>query len=550
MSIFQGVWIFLLGLSWLIPPILPPWSTFLSDAWIATVAILGWFVFLFKFKAPDSWFIFSCVVGVSVLLPWFQFYFDLIPYFGQAWMASAYILAFLLAIKIGSRWELLIPDQLPYSMFFAIIFASVISVGLQMHSWLNLATNEWLGLLAADQSGNRPAANFGQPNQLATFLTWGLLGCLYCFVNKSIGGVVAFVLAAFLLIGITLTQSRSGFLIISFMLAAIWIWRDLWPNRRLPIISTLLYVLYFLYIPIFNLIKYHLGVDGAVVELRGIGSTELRVAAWKMFFSAILDKPFLGYGLVNVGMVQLEMASKGYEIGALFDKSHNFLLDLMLWSGVVFAAPFVLFLMGWMYYVLQSVNTSKDVVFVLFFAAVGIHSMVEFPLHYLYFLIPTGFIIGIIDAGLSRSIFVVPTKFVLHALVICGFVILCITVSDYMKVDESYRDFRLESSLLGQGRKREAAVPDVIVLTHMREWLKYDNYKPISLMSKKDIDGMHISASYFPAPFFGYRVSKAYKINGYPEEAEIWLLKACSIASAVECGQMRDAWAHIQTSQE
>jgi hypothetical protein len=60
--------------------------------------------------------------------------------------------------------------------------------------WLNLDQHLY-GVMEL-RAGNRPFANFAQPNNMSTFLVMGLMACLYLFeqqklkktFNTSIGG--------------------------------------------------------------------------------------------------------------------------------------------------------------------------------------------------------------------------------------------------------------------------------------------------------------------------------------------------------------------------
>jgi hypothetical protein len=196
----------------LLPNHYPPWPSFHADAWTATVLALAAAAVIFRTKSATQWHASTVLVLLLVFVPWLQYSADLMTFAGQAWMSTVYLLGLLLALLIGQRWEQAGTEQLAGGLFWAIGVAAVLSVNLQLQTWLGLMGAGIFDLWSMGLAGARPYANFGQPNQLATFLLWGMLACAWGYSSNKIRASVALLLAAFLLLGIALTQSRTAWL--------------------------------------------------------------------------------------------------------------------------------------------------------------------------------------------------------------------------------------------------------------------------------------------------------------------------------------------------
>jgi Virulence factor membrane-bound polymerase, C-terminal/Protein glycosylation ligase/O-Antigen ligase len=536
-------WAVMLSLTWLLPPHFPPWSTFPADFWIAVIAIIGGIALVIKaWHKAIIWHTLPCIAGILVLFPWLQFGTGLLPYAGQAWVSSVYLLGFLLALLVGACWEQSNPLQLAHGLFVAIGIAAVLSVGLQLFTWLGLAEDGSLGIWAVNRTNGRPSANFGQPNQLATLLIWGLLACLWAYLHKSLGHVSAIFLASFLLLGLAMTQSRSGMLALSFILLALWARKSFWPSRRTPVVATFLYLLFLAYPTLLGWLDSALLLNQESMHLRLINSGELRLRAWQLFTQAILERPLFGYGWSEVASAQLTVADKFSSLGVLFKSSHNLFIDLLLWCGLPIGMLIIAFLIRWFWLAVRSVGKAEDATLLMFVGAVIIHAMVEFPLQYAYFLIPLGFVTGSLNIRLGMKVVGTTPRWILAGLLLSACVAIGITFSDYAQVDSSYRKLRLEGSILGQGRGPMGEAPEVLTLTHLREWIRLARYSPHAGMSSQELDELETMAQTYPSPPLAYEMAKAMALNAQPERARVWLTKICKLTNELECGSAMRSW--------
>jgi hypothetical protein len=71
--------------------------------------------------------------------------------------------------------------------------------------------------LGYSTKGNRPYANFGQPNNLATFLIIGLMGALFLYEKHKASLWLLIPSSLSILFAICLTQSRTSLLVCIFI---------------------------------------------------------------------------------------------------------------------------------------------------------------------------------------------------------------------------------------------------------------------------------------------------------------------------------------------
>ena len=535
-------WAFALAAGWLLPNHQLPWSTFHTDAWVALLALIGAFAPIYRFTSRFNWHVLTCMVAALVFLPWLQFGAGLMPFAGQAWISSAYLLGFLLALLIGAQWEVADPLQLSHALFLAIGVAAIVSVGLQLGTWLDVIDDSVENIWSMGLTSNRPYANFGQPNNLATFLIWGLLACLWAYLTGALGSISGVFAATFLLFGLAMTQSRMGYLALTVILAAVWFWRRLWPSKRLPLVATGLYI-FFLTCPFLlrslNTVLLF-GQDSSFVRLAQEG--ELRLGVWRLFLQAALERPWVGFGWTSLTSAQLSVADQFANLGIAFGSSHNLFLDLVLWAGLPLGLLISFVLLQWFWQRLRSIRQSQDAVLMLMLAVVSIHAMVELPLQYACFLLPTGLIMGILNVRLGAQVVITSPRSILMGLWLASALILGLLIRDYFRVEASYNAVRFELARIKVSNSSVKGPPEVLLLTQFHELIRFARVNPRPNMSASELQWMREVAVTFPSAGNLYSVATALALNKNPQEARIWLVKTCRVVDQRQCASIKTMW--------
>ncbi|WP_295953208.1 O-antigen ligase family protein [Rhodoferax sp.] len=502
---------------------------------IAAIPVIGWC------SNKVQWHSLPIVIALLATVPFIQFGLGMLPFSGQAWVCTAYILGLLLTMLMGARWEAATPGRAADGLFLAVGIASLVSVGLQLRQWLGLEFEvDSMQVWMAEFSPGRPSANLGQPNQLATLLLWGLLASAWGLVRGKIKPFSAVLMAMFILFGIVLTQSRIAFIALLAICLAAWIWRRFLPARS-PLVVTLL-LLYFAVCTLsLQSLSDLLGLDLQIrsVSLGG-ASTQLRLKAYSLFLDAAWQHPWWGYGWNQLAVAQLSVAQNHPTLTSFFIHSHNLFLDLVLWCGIPIGGLASLALLGWLLRGLRRVANAEDAILMLFLVAVGLHAMVELPLHHAYLLLPTGLVMGMLNERQRNPVVYASSRWTVLTLLLGTTLLLLAIMRDYLHVDESFRTFRMEAARIG--RLPPGKPPNVWLLNDMREFILYARKGVEPDISVADAEKLHDVALSFPTPSNLFNFAKALAYLHKPEEATVWIEKTQKVQPQEFDRDLRAAW--------
>lgn len=539
--LWLGLWVPLLAMAWLLPNHYYPWATFHTDAWLAVMFVIAAAPVIGWSADKVQWHGLPVLIALLATVPFIQFGLGMLPFSGQAWVCTAYILGLLLAMLMGVRWEAATPGRAADGLFLAVGLASIVSVGLQLRQWLGLEFNaDAMQVWMAEFSPGRPAANLGQPNQLATLLLWGLLACAWGLVRQKIQPASAVLVAMYLLFGIALTQSRIAFIALLAICLAAWTWRRLLPARS-PWVVTLL-LLYFAVCTLsLQGLSDLLGLDLQIRSASlGGGSTQLRLKAYSLFLDAAWQHPWWGYGWNRLAVAQLSVAQNHPTLTSFFIHSHNLFLDLVLWCGIPIGGVVSLAILGWLLRGLRRVASPEDAILVLFVIVVGLHAMVELPLHHAYLLLPTGLVIGMLNERQHNPVVFTSSRWTALTLLLGTTLLLGSIMRDYLQVDESFRTFRLEAARIGQ--LPPGKPPNVWLLNDMREFILYARKDVEPNISSAEAEKLHDVALSFPTPSNLFNYAKALAYLHKPEEARVWIEKTQKVQPQEFDRDLRVAW--------
>ena len=539
-NLWMFIWSAMLAAAWLTPNHYLPWTGFHSDALSASAWLMAAAVIWRYEKQPADWDVLSVGLLAVACIPWLQYGVGLLPWAGQAGIASLYLLGFTLAYQLGRGWERSAPGQMAGGLFMAVAIASLWSVGLQLNALLDLANPTEVSFWTMEQSGPRPYANIGQPNQLATLLLWGVLAALWAYEAGKIRGAVAVVMAAFLLYGISLTQSRTAWVALSLLLMVTWLGRPRWSSKRLPWMATVLYVVFWFYPWLTAALVSGLGLDSGSDFIRKITSNEARQYVYSTFLQASLKQPWLGYGWADLGIAHLNVALENASLDQLFAHTHNLFLDLVLWLGW----PLGLFLSGallwWFMQQRDALTEPRRLILGMFVLVIGVHAMLELPHQYAYFLLPTGAVMGALGSKRQAHFRWKTGKVPLLTVWLLAAGMFALVVKDYLQVEESVRRQRFVDAGIITAAKLEP--PDVVLLTQWREIMRLMQFKPHAGMTQQELEWLIAVVRIYPSIGTRLKAATALGLNERPKEAAEWLEALCRVRQQNTCEQIEAVW--------
>lgn len=537
-----------LALGWLLPNHYPPWPAFHTDAWVALLLLcyLWWSIWAARTRVRFSALSF-CVLGASIIPP-LQHLLGEGVMAGAAFTGSAYLLGFALAIKLG---ELSASDGVPEtvsSLCVAVACAALASVALQVNQWTGSTQNDtpldiWVMYLPP---GMRPYANLGQPNQLATLLLWGLLGLMWGWREGVLRAWMVLAGGTVLAFGLALTQSRTGWVSLFTLTVLACVWRNRDFGRPLARMSLTLYGVYLIWLISQPYLAELLGLSSQMSmadRLSGGVGGDLRWPAWRMFLDASFERPWFGYGWGNTREAMFTVIPRYPELaGVQFAHAHMLPLDLVIWVGWPTGLAFTGLFLWWFVMMARSLQTAKDALLFAALIAVGIHALLELPLHYAYFLLPAGVFIGALNAhhpSVVRCFSV--HKVYVAALALMVTLLLATIGRDYFNVERSFVELRMESQRVGTRFNREP--PETLLLHQWREFIEMARTEPRPELTEEDLARWRALVMYFPSVSAVDKYMKALELKGKREEIAYFRDRFCAIMPLDTCRLMIQRWA-------
>lgn len=507
-------------LAWLAYDHYRPWVNFHSEA-LALLGI-GWLALgrcvrgdVRAASAPRlvGW------IGAVALIPWAQYFFGISLFAGDALLASLYLCALGVAVWLGFSYAIaedsaMAPQPTLVSVFYALWIAALASAAIGLLQWLDLQGALQMYALQTD-AGDRAMGNLGQPNQLATLLLMGMAALAWTYEHKRIGSIGLGASVAFLTLILVFTQSRAGML--SVLVVAIFV---IWKNRdgsarltpRAVFIWLLLYGTAVLLLPVlFELLlmaggrSMNPGVDAA------------RITIWKQMLIGISQSPWWGYGW-NETPTAHAAGSLAVPGSITYTNAHNVILDLLAWNGV----PIGLLLTGVCFYWFVSrmyrTNQVNAVYAMACLLPIAVHSMVEYPFAYSYFLLAAGLMVGIVEASHSnRKIMQIKLRWV-GAAVAVWFVLGSYMIYEYLLIEEDFRVVRFENLKIGT-TELSYEIPDVWMFSHMSAMLRAARQQARPGMTLDEIENLRKASLRFPYGSLALRNALALGLNDNSEGA-------------------------------
>lgn len=528
-----------LSIAWLLPNHSLPWTSFHSEAWAAFVLLMVGACIVYRSERQPNWNVFTILVLLISVIPLAQFAFGKINFFGTAWLNTVYLLGFWLSIRVGELWEKNSPNRASDLIFGAVFLASLLSVGIQLYQLIGRSALDIWTLNFNDSS--RFYGNLAQPNQLASLLILGLIAISWAHFRGVLSASVGVAFACALLFGVALTESRTALLNICLLTASVIAYRKYLTSWRYIAVLIGLWVLYVVFIlSIPSVIAYVRGgeEDSVKQTVRGL-SDPIRLKAWSMLIYASSKEAITGYGWGQLAAANYAVVGEFPGQPGLFLHSHNLLLDLVLWNGYVVGVAMILLVIAWMWRCYTAPKALLHLHPIAAISVLAVHGMLEYPLHYAYFLLPVGIFVGVLQNRMK--IFRLPgnDRMVNIALVVIVLFAFVATVKDYFRVERSFYGLRFELQNIPTNISKDP--PRVLVLTQFPEYFKLARGIPTSGLNESNIQALKNTVMAMPGDLLVYKLAANLALNGKPEEAGRWLINLCKTRET-NCQRMRNYW--------
>lgn len=384
----------------------------------------------------------------------------------------------------------------------------------------------------------RPGANLGQPNQLATLLLMGVASLLFLQQTGRLGIKTSWLLFAVLSVGVAASESRTGLL--SFVLLVLWgmagrVWAGLRISLWALALATVLFLALYLSWPLLMASAGSFASDAQTNTRPG-----LRLVVWPQLIDAAMMRPWVGWGLREMSEAHNEVAHL-HEVSEPFTYAHNLVLDLAVGIGLPLTGLLVLMSTVWFW---RRVRATRHLMPWYCMAAVlpvAVHSMLEFPFAYAYFLAPVMFLLGRLEALTGgRAVWRMDARIAAIAMGIAAMGA-CWSVFEYLQIEEDFRVARFEAMRVGQ-TPSDHVRPKVLLLTQLGALLEGARIIPKPSMLPEQLDLARRVALRYPWPATQNRYALSLALNDNAEEALRQLRVIRAMHGAKTYTEIRSNW--------
>ncbi|MCL6182672.1 Wzy polymerase domain-containing protein [Acinetobacter baumannii] len=508
----------LLGSAWLSPFHYSPWVMFSSEVSTFGAGLCVLISLLQQnIKIPRA----QILLLPFTLIPIVQWGCGLVFDLSTALLSTFYLLGFWFMVLAGYNLSL---DQKKRDQIFSgfsllVIITSLFTSLIAIFQWLNIESHL---IYTLHLIGNRPYGNFGQPNNMATFLIIGLLGCLYLYEKNKVTVWLLLPSALIILFTIALSQSRTSWIVFPFLFIY-WVVKQFGKQKRFRFVQGLLWCLAFFliaglilpYITQFIEFSTNTEITETSSFVARAGSGHERIGMWIQILHAIAQQPWLGYGWSQTSVAVVDSIQYG-TVHVWFNSAHNVLLDIIIWNGIPIGIVIIAYFTCWFLWLNQQAKETISIIAIMMVCTVLIHAMLEFPQRYAYFLLTCGFLLGIIQAQTPVLKGIVLNKQVLRLIWGISLILL-------LAIWRDYNVYVTNSNLLFKNKQPNAEVlgsNQIFVLTQFEQRLKWIEMKPKTTLSDADLAvwGNFVKNKATPYNLRKYAQLLAY--NGKVEQAE------------------------------
>jgi hypothetical protein len=524
---YVPAFLLLLG-SWLQPLHLLPWVSWHSEMLaFAALAWLGAQLIWEMLQAGERhWTVplAACLPMALAIYAMVQFGTGQIEFFGDALMVALYLVACGMAILIGYQWgaskpggtDLAAPaDDLLDALAVTVLLGATVSVCIMLVQAFDVwNATDWI---VRTETYRRPGGNVGQPNHMATLMLMGMVSLLWLRETARLGLAPTWLLQVLLILGLAMTESRTGLLGAAVLTAWWYARRAILVQARpiLPVVLTwgLLLLCAWLW-PLFITSWHGMGESAYVRLTANVG---VRSVVWEQLLHAAFQHPWAGWGLREVSKAHNAVLHL-YSSGAPFTYTHNLVLDLVLGVGFPLAMLILTLCTLWFWTRARHARTLPAWYAIALGLPLAVHSMLEYPHAYAYLLIPVLLALGRMEAATgARAVMKIPLAYVSVA---AGslFLVTALATLEYVRIEEDFRVARFEALRVGQSPE-QYEVPDSLLLTQLDAMSKATRMRPAPGMKPEDIDLLRRAAMRFPWTAIQNRYALSLALNGNPDEA-------------------------------
>jgi O-antigen ligase len=286
--------------------------------------------------------------------------------------------------------------------------------------------------------------NLAQPNHFADYVALGLTSLGLLFQQRKLKPAYVILLAMPLLFGLALSGSRSSWLYMMLMAGLAWWWARRDAAMKPLLRYAVLLIAGFALMNVIAQMSFKLGADSGTDTLQriiansGSGETSgsIRLYMWREAVLIFLQSPWLGVGFGQFAWHHFELlpSLRANNITGLYNNAHNLIFQLAAETGI--AGLLALFVSSaiWLYGLRRASLGAAHWWGYTALGVLAIHSLLEYPLWYAYFLAVAALLLGAFDETRYRLSMPNLWRISLWVILVAGLVSLTHLRVDYQRI--------------------------------------------------------------------------------------------------------------------
>lgn len=516
----------ILVLSWLVPLHFLPWLSWHAEvlAFVAAAALFGGLLLerlrgrCSSIDIPRAALVFV-VVAIVVAA---QAAGGLIGFWGDAAVLELYIALCVVGLACGymqglrqaAHFESRVTSADPlvvaaWGLLVGGVASSLIALVQVFDVWPDV------GWISRMEDLRRPGGNMGQPNHLGTLVMMGLASLVYLRQSARIQVPAALATALVLALGFAVAESRTALVGLALLTAwCMWGWsrRAVALHPRVTLVGSGSFIALYLAWPM------AMGAIGWFTPGAGINTQPgKRLIVWRQLLEAVSMHPWQGWGLREVPHA-LNVVASGHATAEPFTYAHNLFIELAVGAGLPLAALFAAVVGTWAWLRVRQARSAGQWYCIAAVLPFFVHSMLEFPYAYAYFLLPVMYFIGFGEAAagaraLPRAMNIVALVALVPITLLAGQ-----SVLDYVRAEEDFRVARFEALRVGKTPATYIR-PHLVLLDQLGALLEAARLEPRKGMTAAELEVARKAAMRYSWPAIQNRYALALALNGDPVEA-------------------------------
>lgn len=441
----------LAGLMWVFPFLhyrhQYPLTTFYQEWWSALFGVLA----LVLLAARDYWqdpqvprIAQLPVALVAVVL--LQWGLGKMAYSDQALLYVLYLLFAALLMLLGARLrECFGLERL------ALVLAACLLAGAEANALIGVLQHfRWhtpLDTVVVVKVSSSVFGNLAQPNHFANYIALGLASLGLLLQQNRLKARYVVLLALPLLFVMTLSGSRSSWLYLLLMSGLAWWWARRDATQRPLLRYSLLLVAGFGLMHLVVQLPFMAGAGSSIDTMQrlfggGVDATGgVRLYLWREAGMMFSQSPWLGVGFGQFAWhhFQLLPVLQQADILGLYNNAHNLVFQLAAEAGLAGLLALFAALGAWLYGLRRAPLNAAHWWGYAALGVLAIHSLLEYPLWYTYFVAVAALLLGMLDETRYRLELRSVGRLSVAAILLLGLVTLVQLRSGYQQLEQVLR---------------------------------------------------------------------------------------------------------------